>query len=179
MTKLVRFVMVNMHRERSRTMKLSTKGKYGVRALIEIAKHYGKGPLSIKEIAERQQISLSYLEQILHRLGKAGLIESVRGPHGGYALARKPAGLTIGDVVRALEGPIALSHCLAPGESDSCRQADDCVARTAWATVGAKIETALDSISFEDLLRQSRGKDRERGPAAHRRRPAAAGRGVC
>jgi len=68
---------------------------------------------------------------------------------------------------------------LAPGESDSCRQADDCVARTAWATVGAKIETALDSISFEDLLRQSRGKDRERGPAAHRSRPAAAGRGVC
>jgi Rrf2 family transcriptional regulator, cysteine metabolism repressor len=160
-------------------MKLSTKGKYGVRALFEIAKQYGKGPLSIKEIAGRQQISLSYLEQILHRLGKAGIIDSVRGPHGGYALARKPAGVTIGDVVRALEGPIALSHCLEPGEDGSCRQADDCVARMVWAEVGEKIETALDSISFEDLLRQSRGKDRERGAPVHRRRLAAAGRGVC
>jgi len=160
-------------------MKLSTKGKYGVRALFEIAKHYGKGPLSIKEIAGRQQISLSYLEQILHRLGKAGIIESVRGPHGGYALARKPAGLTIGDVVRALEGPIALSHCLAPGKNSSCRQTDDCVARSVWAQVGEKIEMALDSISFEDLLRQYRGKERDRGPASHRRRPAAAARGVC
>ena len=160
-------------------MKLSTKGKYGVRALFEIAKHYGQGPLSIKEIAERQGISLSYLEQILHRLGRAGIIDSVRGPHGGYALARKPAGLTIGDVVRALEGPIALSHCLEPGEGGSCYQADDCVARMVWAKVGEKIEAALDSISFDDLLRQYRGKERERGAPANRKRLAAAGKGAC
>ena len=125
-------------------MKLSTKGKYGVRALFEIARNFGKGPLAIKEIAERQKISLSYLEQILHKLGKAGIIESVRGPHGGYELARRPADLTIGDVVRALEGPIALSHCLEPGESGTCYQADDCVARMVWSKVGAKIEEALD-----------------------------------
>ena len=179
MTELVRFVIVVKHRKRGRLMKLSTKGKYGVRALFEIAKHYGKGPLSIKAIAERQHISLSYLEQILHRLGKAGIIESVRGPHGGYSLARRPSGLTIGDVVRALEGPIALSHCLEPGENDSCRQSDDCVARMVWAKVGKKIEAALDSISFEDLLRQSPGKHGDRTPASHRRVPAAAGRGVC
>jgi Rrf2 family protein len=165
--------------QRAVTMKLSTKGKYGVRALFEIARNYQNGPLSIKEIAERQRISLSYLEQILHRLGKAGIIESVRGPHGGYELARKPADLTIGDVVRALEGPIALSHCLEPGESRLCYQADDCVARMVWAKVGAKIEEALDSITFEHLLTQYRGKERDREHAHGRKRPAAAGKGVC
>jgi Rrf2 family protein len=154
-------------------MKLSTKGKYGVRALFEIARHYGGGPLTIKEIAQRQGISLSYLEQILYRLGKAGLIESVRGPGGGYLLGRKPAELTIGDVVRALEGPIALSHCLEPGEGGDCFQADDCVARMVWAKVGAKIEEALDSISFDDLLQGHPKK--VHGP----RRKAAAGKGAC
>jgi Rrf2 family protein len=158
-------------------MKLSTKGKYGVRALFEVARNFGKGPLAIKEIAERQKISLSYLEQILHKLGKAGIIASVRGPHGGYELARRPADLTIGDVVRALEGPIALSHCLEPGESDTCYQAEDCVARMVWSKVGEKIEEALDSITFEQLLRQYHGRDRT--PQTGRKRLAAAGKGVC
>ncbi len=157
-------------------MKLSTRGKYGVRALFEIARNFGRGPLSIKEIVERQRISLSYLEQILHKLGKAGIIESVRGPHGGYVLARKPADLTIGDVVRALEGPIALSHCLEPGDA-GCYQADDCVARMVWARVGEKIEDALDSITFEHLLRQAPQKERDHGPG--RRKAATAGRGAC
>jgi Rrf2 family cysteine metabolism transcriptional repressor len=158
-------------------MKLSTKGKYGVRALFEIARNYGKGPLAIREIAGRQQISLSYLEQILHRLGKAGIIEGVRGPHGGYELARKPTDLTIGDVVRALEGPIALSHCLEPGVVGSCYQADDCVARMVWSRVGEKIEEALDSITFEQLLRQYPGKVREH--PVPRKKTVAAGKGVC
>jgi len=158
-------------------MKLSTKGKYGVRALFEIARNYGKGPLAIREIAGRQQISLSYLEQILHRLGKAGIIEGVRGPHGGYELARKPVDLTIGDVVRALEGPIALSHCLEPGVTGGCYQADDCVARMVWSRVGEKIEEALDSITFDQLLRQFPDKDREH--PALRKKIGSAGRGVC
>lgn len=158
-------------------MKLSTKGKYGVRAIFEIARKYGKGPITIKEIADRQRISFSYLEQILNRLGRAGLIESVRGPGGGYLLGRKPTALTIGDVVRALEGPIALSHCLEPGEYEECYQAEDCVARMVWAKVGAKIEEALDSITFESLLRQYHGKDRD--TAGAKRKTAAAGKGVC
>lgn len=159
-------------------MKLSTKGKYGVRAVFEIARHYGKGPITIKEIAERQGISFSYLEQILHKLGKAGVIESVRGPAGGYLLARKPSELTIGDIVRTLEGPIALSHCLEPGEEGDCYQADDCVARMVWVKVGEKIEEALDSISFDDLLHQPPGR---KAPALlkPRRKIAAAGKGVC
>jgi len=158
-------------------MKLSTKGKYGVRAVYEIAKHYGKGPISIKDIAERQGISISYLEQILHKLGKAALIESVRGPAGGYLLARTPAELTIGDIVRALEGPIALSHCLEPGEEGDCNQADDCVARMVWARVGAKIEEALDSISFNDLLQHQQPKDALL--LKPRKKTALAGKGAC
>ncbi len=156
-------------------MKLSTKGKYGVRAVFEIARNYGNGPITIKEIADRQGISFSYLEQILHKLGKAGLIDSVRGPAGGYLLARKPSKLTIGDIVRALEGPIALSHCLEPGENEECNQAEDCVAKMVWTRVGAKIEEALDSISFDDLLHQ------QHGPIAlkSRRKLAVAGKGAC
>lgn len=159
-------------------MKLSTKGKYGVRAVFEIALHYGKGPMTIKEIAERQGISFSYLEQILHRLCKAGVIESVRGPAGGYLLERRPAELTIGDVVRVLEGPIALSHCLEPGESVDCHQTDDCVARMVWAKVGAKIEEALDSISFEDLL-QRQHMQKSSVPLKLKKRTALAGKGAC
>lgn len=159
-------------------MKLSTRGKYGVRAVFEIARNAGAGPITIREIAERQGISFSYLEQILNRLGRAGLIESVRGPGGGYLLGKKPAGLTIGDVVRALEGPIALSHCLEPGMSGDCYQADDCVARMVWAKVGAKIEAALDSISFDDLLRQY-PKEKEKEQAGARKKAALAGKGAC
>jgi Rrf2 family cysteine metabolism transcriptional repressor len=158
-------------------MKLSTRGKYGVRALFEIAKNFGRGPLSMKEIVERQRISMSYLEQILHRLGKAGIIESVRGPHGGYVLSRKPADLSIGDVVRALEGPIALSHCLEPGDA-GCYQADDCVARMVWARVGERIEEALDGITFDQLLRQAPHRDPEQ-TAAGRRKAASVGKAAC
>jgi Rrf2 family cysteine metabolism transcriptional repressor len=163
---------------RANVMKLSTKGKYGVRAVFEIARNYGKGPITIKEIADRQGISFSYLEQILHRLGKAGLIESVRGPAGGYLLARKPEELTIGDIVRSLEGPIALSHCLEPGEAGDCHQTDVCVARMVWAKVGAKIEEALDSISFDDLLRQ---KQVQQAAVAlkPKKRATLAGKGAC
>jgi len=159
-------------------MKLSTKGKYGVRAVFEIARNYGNGPITIKKIADRQGISFSYLEQILHKLGKAGVVESVRGPAGGYLLASKPSQLTIGDVVRTLEGPIALSHCLEPGESGDCNQADDCVARMVWAKVGAKIEEALDSISFNDLLHQERY---QKAPVLlrPRKKAALAGKGAC
>ena len=156
-------------------MKLSTKGKYGVRAVFEIAKHYGKGPITIKEISERQGISFSYLEQILHKLGKAGVIESVRGPAGGYLLGRKPQELTIGDIIRTLEGPIALSHCLEPGESGDCNQTEDCVARMVWVKVGAKIEEALDSISFQDLLQNQR----EPLMLKPRRKSPLAGKGAC
>jgi Rrf2 family cysteine metabolism transcriptional repressor len=157
-------------------MKLSTKGKYGVRAVYEIARHEGKGPISIKEISERQGISFSYLEQILHKLGKAGLIESVRGPAGGYLLARKPAELTIGDIVRTLEGPIALTHCLEPGEEGDCYQAEDCVARMVWTRVGAKIEEALDSISFQDLLQQEQQRETVLKP---KKRLVLTGKGGC
>jgi len=164
--------------KRDEAMKLSTKGKYGVRAIFEIARHYGKGPMTIKEIADRQGISFFYLEQILHRLGKAGVIESVRGPSGGYLLSRRPEKLTIGDVVRALEGPIALSHCLEPGESSDCHKTENCVARMVWAKVGAKIEEALDSINFDDLLRRQHIQ-KVSVPLKPKKKSTLVGRGVC
>ena len=104
------------------------------------------------------------------------MIDSVRGPAGGYLLARQPSELTIGDIVRVLEGPIALSHCLEPGESADCYQADDCVARMVWAKVGAKIEEALDSISFDDLLQRNQKEALLLKP---RRKSALVGKGAC
>lgn len=177
-TEKVLFVVAAGIMRRDWFMKLSTKGKYGVRAVVEIARRFGKGPITIKEIADRQGISFSYLEQILHKLGKAGMIESVRGPAGGYLLARKPSELTIGDIVRTLEGPIALSHCLEPGESEECSQTDACVARMVWAQVGAKIEEALDSITFEDLLQQH-PEQKAPAPPKSGRKVAVTGKGVC
>ena len=91
-------------------------------------------------------------------------------------LARKPSDLTIGDIVRVLEGPIALSHCLEPGESDDCYQADDCAARMVWVKVGAKIEEALDSISFQDLLQKHQKEPLLLKP---RRKAVLAGKGAC
>lgn len=156
-------------------MRLSTKGKYGVRAVFEIALRFGGGPITIKEIAERQGISLSYLEQILYRLGKAGIVESVRGPGGGVVLTKKPSELTVGDVVRALEGPIALSHCLDPGVTSGCYQAEDCVARMVWQKVGAKIEEALDEIRFSHLIGQYNRKTHP----PHKKKMVGAGKGAC
>lgn len=174
LTKIVRFVIVISNTRPGDQVKLSTKGKYGVRAVFELARRYGKGPVTIKEIAKSQRISLSYLEQILYRLGRAGIVDSVRGPGGGVLLTKKPSEITIGDIVRALEGPIALSHCLEPGEPVGCYHADDCVARMVWAKVGARIEEALDSIKFDDLLRYYQ----QRAYTAHKKK-AASGKGVC
>ena len=103
-------------------LRLSTKGQYGVRAMFEIAKGYPDSPTSIRDISERQEVSVPYLEQILNTLRKAGLIRSIRGPGGGYLLTRGPALVTIGDVLKELEGPVAITSCLDP--SEGCSRVD-------------------------------------------------------
>ena len=97
-------------------IRLSTKGRYGVIAMFELSRSYEEGPLSVRRIAERQDIPSAYLEQIMAGLRHEGLVESVRGRDGGYRLARPPERITIGDIVRAVEGPIALSSCLTAAE---------------------------------------------------------------
>ena len=133
-------------------MRLTTKGRYGLRAMFELAKDYGMGPIPIKAISERQHLSTHYLEQLLAKLRKNGLIQSVRGPGGGYVLAKKPANISIGDIVRSLEGPVAMAKCIdASLMQPACEHIDDCVVRLTWKRISSRIEEVLDGISLEDL----------------------------
>lgn len=133
-------------------LRLSTKGQYGVRAMFEIAKGYPKGPVTIKEISERQGVSVSYLEQILNKLRKADIIVSVKGPGGGYVLSRKPSEISISSILRELEGPVALTSCLAP--HGTCSRIDICVTQMLWRELGEKIDVFLSNTTLEDLLKE-------------------------
>jgi Rrf2 family protein len=132
-------------------LKLSTKGQYGVRAMFELAKNYNKGPLTIKEIAKRQGVSVSYLEQLMNRLRKSELIKSRKGPGGGYVINREPADISVGMILNALEGPVAITQCLDP-TTKGCKRVEGCVARLLWKSLGEKIEDFLDTINLNDLL---------------------------
>ena len=134
-------------------MKLSTRGNYGVRAVYELACNYGNGLVQIKQISERQDIPLKYLEQLLHRLKRSGIIESVRGPSGGYVLTDDPANLSIGDVFKVLEGPFQMSGCMQSGSKDHCRRMENCISNILWSTLEQKFEQVLDEISLLDLTR--------------------------
>lgn len=128
-------------------MKLSTKGRYGVKALFELAMHYGAGPMSLKQIAERQALSEHYLEQLAAPLRKSGLISSVRGAQGGYVLARSPEQISVGDILRALEGPIEF-------ETDES-EADGTGPRV-WEKVTQRIVQVIDSMTLQDLVDDAR-----------------------
>lgn len=147
-------------------LRLSTRGRYGVRAMFEIAKSYPSEPVTIKEISERQDISVAYLEQILNRLRKAGLIKSIKGPGGGYVLSRKPGNISIGEILREFEGPVAIASCLDPKKG--CVRVDICVAYLLWRSLGERIEAFLNTFTLEDLLKgtfehkKQRGKIREK-----------------
>lgn len=131
-------------------LRLSTKGQYGVRAMFEIAKGYPSSPTTIRQIAQRQDVSVAYLEQILNTLRHAGLLSSVKGPGGGYLLSRSPGELTIADILGALEGPVAITSCLDPAEG--CARVESCVTHLLWKSLGQKIEGFLGTITLADLL---------------------------
>jgi Rrf2 family transcriptional regulator, iron-sulfur cluster assembly transcription factor len=150
-------------------MKLSNKSRYGVQAVFDIAFHNEGRAAQIKEIAERQSIPPRFLEQIFQDLKRAGLVASRRGPRGGYQLARAPVDIRLGDIVRALEGPIALVHDAADAEGEARptkRPAERSVVDAAFDEVSTRIEACFDAITVEQLI--------ERGEAlGHRRRPPA------
>ncbi|MBM7624713.1 RrF2 family transcriptional regulator [Sporohalobacter salinus] len=129
-------------------MKLSTKGRYGVRAMFDLVLQQGEGPIPLKEIAERQKISENYLEQLIAVLKNDGLVKSVRGAYGGYLLAKSPDKISIGDIIRALEGPVAFADCV---EGESCEFKNDCVIELIWQEIKQEIDGILDSFTLEDL----------------------------
>lgn len=133
-------------------MKLSTKGRYGVLAMVELALHYGQGPISVKEIAQKQNFSDSYMEQLFSNLKNAGLVKSSRGAHGGYILARDPSDITVGDIIRSLEGPIELAECVNENEDYNCVKSLDCLTRGLWEDIRDSINNVIDHRSLRDLL---------------------------
>lgn len=136
-------------------MRLSTKGRYGLRAMLDIAQKQESGPVAIHTIAERQNISGRYLEQLLIPLKQAGLVKSVRGAQGGYILGKNPAQITVGDIIRILEGPIAPVDCVSEVNPDECIRAEKCVTRQVWSRLRDSISNILDSYTLEDLVNES------------------------
>jgi Rrf2 family cysteine metabolism transcriptional repressor len=136
-------------------MRLSTKGRYGLRAMLEIALQQAKGPVPIHVIAENQSLSNRYLEQLLIPLKQNGLVKSVRGSQGGYILGREADKITVGDIIRALEGPISPVDCVNELNPDECERAEFCVTRRIWSELRDSINQVLDSYSLEDLKNEA------------------------
>ena len=138
-------------------MRISTKGDYGVRALIELAHHYGEGPIQSAEIAARQRIPEPYLDQLLTTLRKAGFIRSVRGPQGGHALIRRPEEIPLSEVIRTLEGSLSpVSHL--HDEGHQCRAAHE-----VWRTVEEATQKILEGVTIGDLATRELEYDRTGG----------------
>ncbi|MEX2548199.1 MAG: Rrf2 family transcriptional regulator [Chloroflexota bacterium] len=131
----------------------STRGEYGVRMMVELARHHGAGPISLTEMADHEALPRPYLEQLVVSLREAGLVTSTRGAHGGYELTREPAEIRMGEVLRALEGPIAPMVCASedPAHAGICERMGFCNVNHLWMTVRTAIATALDSITLADL----------------------------
>jgi Rrf2 family cysteine metabolism transcriptional repressor len=131
-------------------MKLSTRSRYGLRAVLELALEYGNKPLQIKTIAEREDISNKYLEQLMSTLKASGIVRSIRGPKGGYLLAQDPSEIKLSKVVMALEGPLVIVDCIAHPEF--CVRCTDCVTRQVWTEIHNAMTNVLESQTLQDLV---------------------------
>ena len=139
-------------------MRLTTKSRYGARAIFDLAYHSSGVPVQIKDISKRQQIPQRYLEQIFHKLKGAQIVKSVRGPGGGYLLAKPPEKITVGDIIQAMREPIDPVFCV-DDEKDTtndCGRADECVTREVWKEAGEKITEFFNSITVDDLCERAK-----------------------
>jgi len=131
-------------------MKLSTRTRYGMRAILELAENHGKGALRLKTIARHEELSVKYLEQLMAILKSAGIVRSVRGPKGGYVLAKLPSQIRLSDCFICLEGPVITTECV---EDESyCTRAEDCVTRQLWAQVQKAAMEVLHSMTLQSLV---------------------------
>ncbi len=144
-------------------MKVTTKGRYGLRAMIELAINHGTGPVAIGTIAQRQAISLKYLHAILSTLKKAHLVRSLRGRSGGYVLSRDPARITLRQIIRALEGPMALVDCVK--DKGSCPRTSICTTHQVWTDLSADIDRLLEQTTLEELACRGGAKKKARATA--------------
>ena len=132
-------------------MRLTTKGRFAVTAMIDVAMHNGKGPVTMAAVSDRQKISLSYLEQLFGKLRRHGLVDSVRGPGGGYNLAREATEVSVADIILAVDEPIDATQC---GGKENCLDDRRCMTHELWASLNTHIFAFLRSVSLEQLVRQ-------------------------
>jgi Rrf2 family iron-sulfur cluster assembly transcriptional regulator len=135
-------------------VKLSTRSRYGTRMMLDLAEHYADGPVQMGEIAKRQDISVKYLEQLIIPLKKADFIRSVRGPKGGHVLAKEPQEITVGEIVKALEGEISLSRCIENPEI--CDRSEACPMRDVWEIATRAMYNELRSFTLWDMIKRAR-----------------------
>ncbi len=134
-------------------MKLSTRGRYATRLMLELALNYKKGPLLLKEISKSQEISLKYLQQLIIPLKVAGLIKSSRGSHGGYFLSSNPENIRLSRIIVAVEGPLVLAECIE--NPDICKRSTDCVTKDIWTEISKSIFDEFDKYTLNDLVKRS------------------------
>ncbi len=144
--------MLGIKRKEGETLKITTKGRYGLRALIDLARYSEIEPVSINSIATRQGISERYLEQLMTLLKKAGIIKSIRGAGGGYVLAKDMSDISVGDVLRALEGSLESVECTGFSQEDSCEAAGGCVTKYVWKRINESINQTVNEISLKQLV---------------------------
>ena len=139
-------------------MKISTKGRYALRLMVDLAEHYNSGYIPIKTIALRQKISDKYLEQIISSLNHAGLVKSIRGAGGGYTLAKAPDKCTVGEILRLTEGSLAPVTCL-EGDVNTCERAEKCCTLPLWQRIYDAVNEIVDNTTLADLIEESNGAD--------------------
>ncbi len=138
-------------------MRISTKGRYGLRLMLELGMHFGEGPISTEAISETQEISSNYIHNIINILQSSNLIRSIRGPKGGYILTRDPLEITVLDIITALEGSIFTVDCVA--DSEICKRSDSCVTRDVWSEVTSTVNEVLANITLQSLVDKQKEKD--------------------
>lgn len=141
-------------------MKVSTRGRYGVNAAFELSIRFGEGPVPINVIADAQQLSEPYLEQLMAKLRKAGIVSSVRGAQGGYELTRHPGEITVGEVIYAVEGPMVPADCLLQDGKHGCVRVDTCAGRIIWGKIYDGIRSVIDTMTLADLIEEKERKER-------------------
>ncbi|MFP3976246.1 MAG: RrF2 family transcriptional regulator [Dehalococcoidia bacterium] len=141
-------------------MKLSTRARYGTRALVELALHWGEGAVLLRDIASRQNIPLPYLEHLISPLVQAGIVKSTRGARGGLSLAKSPEEITLSEVIPLLEGSIDLLDCV--NNPESCPYSDTCVTRRIWVELKESMDKTLQSVTLQDLVTQENGNQSTR-----------------
>jgi len=140
-------------------IRVTTRGRYALRAAVDLALHSEDAPIARQAIAERQGLSSDYVAQLFRDLQDAELVEGVKGPGGGYRLARRPDAICAREIIEAVEGPIALVHCVEPEDESCCNRIDGCVAHVLWKDLSTVMREFLESVTLQDLCSETRRLD--------------------